>query len=75
VNYVIERSAVQPRLIHAAAIRSTGLSACLGIAEYVMELLGEVGVRLGEEQPLRPGKRPPASSPWWTRSAAYWAGA
>ena len=36
VNYVIERSPVQPRLVHVAAIRSTGVSACLGIAEHVM---------------------------------------
>ncbi len=75
VNYLIERSAVQPRLVHVAAIRSTGLSACLGIAEHVMGLLRAVGVGLGEEQPLRPGPSPPTGSePWWMRSAAYWSG-
>ena len=39
-----------------------------------MDLLREAGVELGEEQPLRPGPPPPASEPWWTRSAAYWSG-
>ena len=73
MNYLIERSRVQPRMVHVAAIRSTGLSACLGIAEHVMELLREGGVGLGEEQPLRPAPpQAPASEPWWMRSAAYW---
>ncbi len=74
VNYVIERSRAQPRMVHVAAIRSTGLSASLGIAEHVIGLLGDVGVELGEEQPLLPGPPPPRSEPWWRRSAAYWSG-
>jgi glycerol-3-phosphate dehydrogenase len=36
-NYVIERS--RPELIHVAAIRSTGLSASLGIAEHVAAMV------------------------------------
>jgi glycerol-3-phosphate dehydrogenase len=40
VNYVIERSRACPELVNVAAIRSTGLTASLGIAEYVVELLG-----------------------------------
>jgi glycerol-3-phosphate dehydrogenase len=71
VNYVIERSQVQPRMVHAAAIRSTGMSACLGIAARVMELLGEVGVQLGPEQALSAGPPPRSPQPWWSRSAAY----
>ena len=39
VNYVIGRSAADERLINVAAIRSTGLSASLGIAEHVAELV------------------------------------
>jgi glycerol-3-phosphate dehydrogenase len=74
VNYVIERSRVQPRMVHVAAIRSTGLSASLGIAEHVMALLGDAGVELGKEHPLLPGPMPPRSEPWWSRSAAYWSG-
>jgi glycerol-3-phosphate dehydrogenase len=73
VNYVIERSRAQPRLVHVAAIRSTGLSASLGIADHVMGLLREAGVKLGEEQALRPGRPPALEGPWWRRSAAYWA--
>ena len=75
VNYLIERSPVQPRLVNVAAIRSTGLSASLGIAEHVMGLLGEAGVALGEESPLVPGPRPESPEPWWRRSAAFHAGA
>jgi glycerol-3-phosphate dehydrogenase len=75
VNYLIERSPVQPRLVHVAAIRSTGLSASLGIAEHVMGLLGEAGVALGEEAPLHPGGRPESPTPWWQRSASYRSGA
>jgi hypothetical protein len=58
-------------MVHAAAIRSTGMSACLGIAERVMELLGEIGVQFGSEQALSAGPPPHSSQPWWSRSAAY----
>ena len=72
VNYLIERSPVQPRLVNVAAIRSTGLSASLGIAEHVMGLLREAGIELEEaEAPLRPGPRPVSPMPWWQRSASY----
>jgi glycerol-3-phosphate dehydrogenase len=40
VNYVIGRSRACPQLVNVAAIRSTGLTASLGIAEHVVELLG-----------------------------------
>ena len=73
VNYMIERPQIQPRMILAAAIRSTGVSACLGIAERVIELLAEAGVALGEEEPLRPGSSSASPQPWWRRSAEYWA--
>jgi glycerol-3-phosphate dehydrogenase len=39
VNYVIGPSSACPGLINVAAIRSTGLSASLGIGEYVAELV------------------------------------
>ncbi|MFL5895742.1 MAG: NAD(P)/FAD-dependent oxidoreductase [Thermoleophilaceae bacterium] len=44
VNYVIAPSPACPRLINVAAIRSTGLTASLGIADYVADMLvaGEV---------------------------------
>jgi glycerol-3-phosphate dehydrogenase len=39
-NYVIGRSATVPNLLNVGAIRSTGLSASLGIAEHVAALAG-----------------------------------
>jgi glycerol-3-phosphate dehydrogenase len=71
VNYVIGPSAACPRLVNAAAIRSTGLSASLGIAERVCEMVRQLGVPLGPERRLEPGDRPPSSGPWWRRTAEY----
>ena len=65
-DYVVARSRGLPGLLHVAAIRSTGLSASLGIAEHVCELLGLGGE---PEAPLRPGSPPPAGAPWWRRAA------
>ncbi len=66
-NYVIGRSAAAPALVNVAAIRSTGLSASLGIAEHVAELVvpGAAAV------PLVAGGAPPPSGPWWRRTATY----
>jgi glycerol-3-phosphate dehydrogenase len=72
VNYLIERSRACPRLVHVAAIRSTGLSACLGIAEHVAGLLQEAGIVLGVRRPISPVKVPAPDEPWWRRSAEYW---
>ncbi len=69
VNYVIERSRALPGLVHAAAIRSTGLSASLGIAAHVVALLG---FERAPEAPLRRGPAAPAEGgPWWRRAAAH----
>ncbi|HEY5141984.1 MAG TPA: FAD-dependent oxidoreductase [Solirubrobacteraceae bacterium] len=73
-NYLIGHSAALRGLVHVAAIRSTGLTASLGIAEYVSGLVAELGVPLGEPAPLRPGPPPPGlglDGPWWTRTACY----
>jgi glycerol-3-phosphate dehydrogenase len=72
VNYLIERSRSCPRLVHVAAIRSTGLSAGLGIAEYVAELVQETGVPLGPEQPVPRLEALEPARPWWRRSAEHW---
>jgi glycerol-3-phosphate dehydrogenase len=74
-NYVVRRSDADPRLIHAAAIRSTGLTAAPAIAERVVELAG-----LGDrpQADLLPGPPPPvlsAAIPWWRRSAEHRAAA
>jgi glycerol-3-phosphate dehydrogenase len=71
VNYVIEASAAAPGLVNAAAIRSTGLTASLGIAERVAALVGELGVKLGTREPLPSIERPAPSVPWWQRTALY----
>jgi glycerol-3-phosphate dehydrogenase len=71
-NYVIEPSRALPGLIHAAAIRSTGLSASLGIAEHVCELLaGDRRVELGATRRLPTPTPTPSASPWWERAACH----
>jgi glycerol-3-phosphate dehydrogenase len=70
-NYVIGPSAAEPRLINVAAIRSTGMTAALGIAERVVELVAAAGIALGDERRLLTGPGPKSSSPWWRRSADY----
>jgi glycerol-3-phosphate dehydrogenase len=71
VNYLIRTARTCPGLVHAAAIRSTGLSASLGIAERVTEIVGSLGVQLRPEAPLRGGRRPASARPWWRRTADY----
>ncbi len=71
-NYLIESSPRMPRLLNVAAIRSTGLSASLGIGEYVVGLLERRGtVRTLPVRPLpAPGRPAPGSTehePWWAR--------
>ena len=61
VNYLIRRAG--PDLINVAAIRSTGLTASLGIAEYVADMIAP-GV---PERPL-PAVRVQTREPWWHRS-------
>lgn len=68
-NYVIGTSAADPRLLNVAAIRSTGLTASLGIAERVARLVAAAGVELGPETELLPGAEPEPSGPWWRRTA------
>jgi glycerol-3-phosphate dehydrogenase len=61
VNYLIRRAS--PELVNVAAIRSTGLTASLGIAEYVADMLLP-GV---PEAPL-PAVTVQTREPWWRRS-------
>jgi glycerol-3-phosphate dehydrogenase len=71
VNYLIEPSRACARLVNVAAIRSTGLTASLGIAEHVSKILASLGVRLGEQRPLEPGEGPATEGPWWRRTAEH----
>jgi glycerol-3-phosphate dehydrogenase len=71
VNYLIGPSRDCPGLVNVAAIRSTGLTASLGIAEYVTGIVGELGIELGPEEPLQAAPAPPSEDPWWRRVAEY----
>jgi glycerol-3-phosphate dehydrogenase len=70
-NYVIDPSTACPGLVNVAAIRSTGLSASLGIGEHVAGLVSELGIALGRERRLSPHRAPDAERPWWRRTALH----
>jgi glycerol-3-phosphate dehydrogenase len=72
VNYVIGPSHACLGLVNVAAIRSTGLTASLGIAERVAGIVAALGVKLGPERELEPlaTSQDPAV-PWWRRAAEY----
>lgn len=70
-NYVVGVSAATDRLINVAAIRSTGLSASLGIAAYVADLLPDLGIATQEDAAPAPATDVHTSSGlWWKRTAA-----
>lgn len=74
-NYVIEPSRTLPGLVHAAAIRSTGLSGSLGIGEHVTAILAEMGaIELREPRALPTPPRRAAQGEWWQRAARHHAG-
>jgi glycerol-3-phosphate dehydrogenase len=76
VNYVIAPSAACSGLVNVAAIRSTGLTASLAIAERVAAIVVERGsTSLGEPAPLDPGSPEPLAGPWWRRTAEHRAAA
>jgi glycerol-3-phosphate dehydrogenase len=71
-SYVIEFSRALPGLLHVAAIRSTGLSASLGIGEYAVALLAaERTIEPDHERPLPAPARVSPARPWWERAARY----
>ena len=70
-NYLIGVSRACPRLINIAAIRSTGLTASLAIAERACALAARVGVPLGNERPLVAGEPIDHHGPWWRRVSEY----
>ena len=71
VNYVIQPSAACPRLVHAAAIRSTGLTASLAIAERVRAIVRGLGVPLAPMRELEPGPVLGPAGPWWRRTLEH----
>lgn len=71
-NYRIGPSVPCPRLVNVAAIRSTGLTASLGIGAHVVELLPALGVQVGTERAPAPTQAPAkADIPWWRRTAQH----
>jgi glycerol-3-phosphate dehydrogenase len=70
VNYVIEPSRARAGVVNVAAIRSTGLTASLAIAERVAGLVGELGVELGEPVALEPAPAQPGGA-WYRRTAEH----
>lgn len=71
-NYAIVRSQTVAGLVHAGAIRSTGLSASLAIAEHMLAMLAADGVlELGEPRPLPTPSLPRFDVPWWRWAAAH----
>ena len=76
VNYVIGPSAACPGLVNVAAVRSTGLTASLGVAEHVAGLVAEPGCALWETRaPLARGAPAGAPGAWWRRTAEFRAAA
>jgi len=71
VNYLIGRSATCPALVNVAAIRSTGLTASLGIAAQVARIAESLGVGLGRRHALLGGEAPRLRRPWWRRTAEF----
>jgi glycerol-3-phosphate dehydrogenase len=71
VNYVIGPSPACPGLVNVAAIRSTGLTASLAIAERVATIVSELGIAVRERDPLLAGAPPVVGAPWWRRTASH----
>jgi glycerol-3-phosphate dehydrogenase len=71
VNYLIGPSNACPQLVNVAAIRSTGLSASLGIGDYVARLVNELGVRLGDARGLVGGEAQASPDSWWLRASHH----
>lgn len=70
VNYAIAPSDALPGLVNVGAIRSTGLTAALGIAELVVGQLAEVaGLRLREPAPAPARPARASTTPWWRLAA------
>jgi glycerol-3-phosphate dehydrogenase len=69
VNYVIGHSSACRGLVNVAAIRSTGMTASLGIGERVCELVAELGIPLAPEASLSPAPEADRGEPWWRAAA------
>jgi len=70
-NYVIGASVKNDRLINVAAIRSTGLTASLGIADHIAGMLPALGIEVGELRVPTAADAPAPDGPWWLRTARH----
>lgn len=66
-NYVVEWSERVPAMLHIAAIRSTGLSACLGLALHALDMLAEHGLQTQEQRIPGTPSFNDSPRPWWQR--------
>ena len=68
-NYLCQFSERVPALLHLAGIRSTGLSACLGLSAWALEQLRDRGL---SPRPARAATvlPPTPAAPWWERLGA-----
>jgi glycerol-3-phosphate dehydrogenase len=71
VNYVVGPSRACRHLVNVAAIRSTGLTASLGIGERVADIVASLGIKLGPQRGLVGGAPPVSEGPWWQRTTRY----
>ena len=71
VNYLIGPSTTCQGLVNVAAIRSTGLTSSVAIAERVAGIVRRLGIALRRRAALEPGTPPPAGAPWWRRTAEH----
>jgi len=65
-NYLIQFSEQVPHVLHVAGIRSTGLSACLGISDHVVSLLAARGLPVVSRL-IASNVDAAGSRPWWQR--------
>ena len=69
-NYIVAWSERTPSLLNVAGIRSTGLSACLGLSKYVLGLVSERGLERRETEVVPQavsGEAAEMAMPWWER--------
>lgn len=66
-NYLVDWSERVPSMLHVAGIRSTGLSACLGLSQHVLDLLLARGLEvIAQHLPSAP-QFDDSPRPWWQR--------
>lgn len=56
-DFILEASPIHPRFIHAAGIKSPGLTAAPAIAFYLLDLLHDVGLNLIPNKQFHPERR------------------